>query len=87
MKINHKYIGKSAKPWIRGVARGGAPCIPKGNDTLYRGLWRAASLSSSQPPLPPPHFEKSGYALASDDLLLLSLFSKALVQKSLDNDT
>ena len=48
---------------------------PKWNYTLYRGLWRAAILSPSQPspppppahswaPLPPPHFEKSGYAPA-----------------------
>ena len=39
------------------------PLEPR-NDTLYRGLiWRAATLSPGQhtPPLPPPHFEKSGY--------------------------
>ena len=48
------------------------PSCPKWNYTLYRGLWRAAILSPSQPPapappqppLPPPHFEKSGYAPA-----------------------
>ena len=63
-----------------GVARGGQGgdrplwqklCPPKWNYTLYRGLWRAAILSPGQPPLltpqppfPPPHFEKSGYAPA-----------------------
>ena len=40
------------------------PWAPKWNDTSYRGLWRAASLSPGQPPPPlaPPHFEKAGYA-------------------------
>ena len=53
--------------------RNSAPPLapPKWNYTLYRGLWRAAILSpgqppllTPQPPLPPPHFEKSGYAPA-----------------------
>ena len=53
--------------------RNSAPLLPpKWNYILYRGLWRAAILSPSQPPLlipqpplPPLHFEKSGYAPAS----------------------
>ena len=65
-----------------GVARGAGglplaetlpppPSRDKLNYTLYRGLWRAAILSPSQPPLltpepeppcSPPHFEKSSYA-------------------------
>ena len=55
--------------FISGIARGAGwlppgrnsahSCPPKWNYTLYRGLWRAAILSPSQPhsPLRPPHFE------------------------------
>ena len=43
-----------------------APLPPKCNYTLYRGLWRATILSppslTPEPPLLPPHFEKSGSA-------------------------
>ena len=44
------------------------PWAPKWNDTFYRGLWRAVSLSPGQPPpsLAPPHFEKACYAPANE---------------------
>ena len=68
-----------ARGWLGGLnlsLRSSAPLEPpKWNDTLYRHLWRAAILSSRQPPpwapldgphLPPPHFEKSGYAAVAE---------------------
>ena len=47
---------------------------PPWNDTLCRGLWRAAILSSGQLPLQTPHFEKSGYAPAVDRCYMPTLF-------------
>ena len=60
--------GRSQR-WAGGAwAPQSEPQPPKWNDTLYKGLWRATILSPSQPPqpLPPPHFEKSGFAPALD---------------------
>ena len=92
-QIGIKYSYFDVSQWRSQRGQGGdrplaetlPPLAPKWNYTLYRGLWRAAILSPSQPPCSPlsplaaPHFEKSGYAPDVSLKYLLYYYSKLQV--------
>ena len=51
-RTNHSGVARGQGEWLP-PGRNSAPLPPKWNYILYRGLWRAAILSSSQPPCSP----------------------------------